>query len=316
MRINIHAGHNPDNKIGSGAVGLIKESTEARRVKDQVMSLLKIKGHTVFDCTVNDGKNQSDVLSKIVKKCNANKVDLDVSIHFNSGRNDYKGNGSVGGTEVFIYSTTSGALVPAQRIVRNISKLGYPIRDDRIKDDVKTSTSLYVLKNTKSPAVLVECCFVDDADDVSRYDLNKMANAIANGIMGKNVVDMTTPVTYVKDTRKSDAEIAAEVKAGKWGNGADRRERLTAAGYNYDTIQSIVNGKKATPQILPVKLYYPKYNGKSGSIVTALNSLKINSSLANRKNIAKKNGINLYTGTAEQNTRLLSLLKAGKLVSL
>ena len=30
--------------------------------------------------------------------------------------------------------------------------------------------------------------------------------------------------------------------AGKWGNGAERKERLTDAGYNYSEIQEIVNG--------------------------------------------------------------------------
>lgn len=40
---------------------------------------------------------------------------------------------------------------------------------------------------------------------------------------------------------KSNYEIAQEVLAAKWGNGAERRERLTAAGYNYDAVQSIVN---------------------------------------------------------------------------
>lgn len=40
---------------------------------------------------------------------------------------------------------------------------------------------------------------------------------------------------------KSNYEIAQEVLAAKWGNGAERRERLTAAGYNYDSVQSIVN---------------------------------------------------------------------------
>ena len=34
MKFNIHAGHNPDGKIACGAIGLIKESTEARKVKD------------------------------------------------------------------------------------------------------------------------------------------------------------------------------------------------------------------------------------------------------------------------------------------
>lgn len=40
---------------------------------------------------------------------------------------------------------------------------------------------------------------------------------------------------------KSNEEIAKEVIAGKWGNGADRKDRLTKAGYNYNTIQSLVN---------------------------------------------------------------------------
>lgn len=40
---------------------------------------------------------------------------------------------------------------------------------------------------------------------------------------------------------KSVTEIAKEVIAGKWGNGADRKNRLQAAGYNYSEIQSKVN---------------------------------------------------------------------------
>ena len=35
--------------------------------------------------------------------------------------------------------------------------------------------------------------------------------------------------------------IAKEVIKGKWGNGAERRERLTAAGYDYDAVQKRVN---------------------------------------------------------------------------
>lgn len=40
---------------------------------------------------------------------------------------------------------------------------------------------------------------------------------------------------------KTNQEIAQEVLNGEWGNGADRRERLTKAGYNYEKVQSIVN---------------------------------------------------------------------------
>lgn len=40
---------------------------------------------------------------------------------------------------------------------------------------------------------------------------------------------------------KSNQEIAQEVIAGKWGNGQERRTRLTEAGYDYNAVQTIVN---------------------------------------------------------------------------
>lgn len=67
----------------------------------------------------------------------------------------------------------------------------------------------------------------------------------------------------------------------------------------------------------PVKkkiVYYPRYKGKSSSMVDALKSLSINPSKSNRKRIATLNGVKNYTGSAMQNTRLLNLLKKGKLI--
>lgn len=40
---------------------------------------------------------------------------------------------------------------------------------------------------------------------------------------------------------KSVDEIAREVINGEWGNGEERRQRLTAAGYDYDEVQNAVN---------------------------------------------------------------------------
>lgn len=40
---------------------------------------------------------------------------------------------------------------------------------------------------------------------------------------------------------KSIDEIAIEVIRGKWGNGADRKSRLAAAGYDYAAVQARVN---------------------------------------------------------------------------
>lgn len=42
-------------------------------------------------------------------------------------------------------------------------------------------------------------------------------------------------------TKKSVNELAQEVIAGKWGNGSDRKLRLTAAGYDYKAVQKRVN---------------------------------------------------------------------------
>lgn len=43
--------------------------------------------------------------------------------------------------------------------------------------------------------------------------------------------------------KKSNEQIADEVIAGAWGNGADRRGRLATAGYDPDAIQAIVNAR-------------------------------------------------------------------------
>lgn len=43
--------------------------------------------------------------------------------------------------------------------------------------------------------------------------------------------------------RKSNEQVADEVIRGEWGNGDERRQRLQAAGYDYNAIQAIVNRK-------------------------------------------------------------------------
>ena len=47
--------------------------------------------------------------------------------------------------------------------------------------------------------------------------------------------------TTSKPKLKSIDTIAKEVIAGKWGNGQDRKDRLTKAGYNYSEVQKRVN---------------------------------------------------------------------------
>lgn len=48
--------------------------------------------------------------------------------------------------------------------------------------------------------------------------------------------------------RKSNEEIAREVARGDWGNNPERKNRLVAAGYDYDVIQAIVNAGVPAPK--------------------------------------------------------------------
>ena len=111
-------------------------------------------------------------------------------------------------------------------------------------------------------------------------------------------------------SKKSNEEVAKEVIDGKWGNGEERKNKLTQAGYNYSDVQAIVNkllsGNKVT--------YLSNTNYKGTSIVDALNQIKVDSSYNYRSKLAKANGITNYGGTSSQNTQLLNLLKKGKLI--
>ena len=49
------------------------------------------------------------------------------------------------------------------------------------------------------------------------------------------------------EVKKTNEQLADEVLKGLWGNGADRKKNLEAAGYDYEAVQSIVNARCATP---------------------------------------------------------------------
>jgi len=61
-------------------------------------------------------------------------------------------------------------------------------------------------------------------------------------------------------------------------------------------------------------VYYKKCSASQKSIVDALKSIGVDSSMTNRKKIAAANNISNYTGTAAQNEKMLNLLKQGKLI--
>lgn len=75
---------------------------------------------------------------------------------------------------------------------------------------------------------------------ISAY--NKSGGRVIAGLVKrrakeKELFDSPTCTTL----KKSNEEIAKEVVAGKWGNGNARKTALTKAGYDYKTVQTLVN---------------------------------------------------------------------------
>lgn len=94
----------------------------------------------------------------------------------------------------------------------------------------------------------------------------------------------------IEPPKKSVAELAEEVLAGKWGNGAARATALTAAGYNYAAVQAAVNAKLAAGKKEQV------YTVKAGDTLASI-AWKYNTSYIT---LAKYNGISnpnrIYVG--------------------
>ena len=71
-------------------------------------------------------------------------------------------------------------------------------------------------------------------------------------IKPKQLITMTKPETNfeTEPALKSNDEIISEINAGLWGDGDERKTRLTEAGYDYAEIQALVNAKyPAAPKV-------------------------------------------------------------------
>ena len=83
------------------------------------------------------------------------------------------------------------------------------------------------------------------AYSVKKNAENMLAKLKAAGfsafITTKSGTAVSTTNTSTSPKKKTNEEIAKEVIQGKWGNGQARKDALTKAGYNYNTIQSIVD---------------------------------------------------------------------------
>ena len=71
--------------------------------------------------------------------------------------------------------------------------------------------------------------------------INRLTAAGYDAGAVQQAVDNIVYLDYLRSTATPEyMDIARQVRAGQWGNGSERKERLEAAGYNYKDIQGIV----------------------------------------------------------------------------
>ena len=104
--------------------------------------------------------------------------------------------------------------------------------------------------------------------------------------------------------KKSNNVIAEEVKAGKWGNGSQRKQRLEDAGYNYQAIQNIVNkgaqSKPSKPKLKSVTEIAKEVNaGKWGN--NPQRKQKLEAAGYNYQAVQKE--VNRLAGTTKSNKK-------------
>lgn len=162
MRIVVNAGHTKIGK-GIGAYKYLNESRETRRIAYHLLYLLSGTNHDVIPAIYDVSSNN---LKEAVTLSNNKCADLFISIHLNAG----------GGEGVECYTWKGEKTTQAVNICNNIAALGFRNRG------VKDGSGLYVIKHTKAPAVLVECCFVDNENDRNKYNAYKIAEAIYKAI--------------------------------------------------------------------------------------------------------------------------------------
>ena len=179
MKILIDAGHNYEGADTGAAGNGLREQDITYQIAAALKPMLEQNGqevrltrNAVTESLSNQSVNAS--LSARTRMANEWPADLFVSIHCNAGGGT--------GTETYCYEGgISSGFRLAQAVQKQlVAQTGLPDRG------VKTGASLYVLRHTAMPAILVETAFIDHAQDAavlkSKAGQHSMALGIAKGI--------------------------------------------------------------------------------------------------------------------------------------
>lgn len=129
--------------------------------------------------------------------------------------------------------------------------------ENMLKSDLKTyekhvEDNVHIDLNENQFSALVSFCYNCGMGNLRTLVKGRTAEQIAEAILLYNKANGTAlnglirrrkaeRELFLKPVSVNLEEVANEILAGKWGNGADRKNRLTQAGYNYSEVQSIVN---------------------------------------------------------------------------
>lgn len=189
-----HGGKDP----GAVANGL-KEAQVALDVGLRLNSLLKKAG--VFTC-ISRTSNIDDDLSDKIARCNVFAPDLALDIHFNSGGGE--------GFEVYHYSGGGTSELLASNIEQEVKKFTKS-RGLKVKLNDHGSDYFGFIRSVKSPSVIVEGAFLDNATDVERVKTDegrqKFAEAYATGILKTLGIDSAT-IAEEKPQKEEAVQIA------------------------------------------------------------------------------------------------------------
>lgn len=167
-------------------------------------------------------KDENDPVSQEVEECNRFAPDLAVDIHNNAGGGD--------GAEAFFSKTGGTGKTLAVNILAEIAKLGQRSRGAKTRTNSVGRDYYAFIRDTKAPAVIVECAFVDSADLAiidTEAERIKMGEAIARGVLLTLGIDdklsqgLTKPsklyrvqVGAYTDKRRAEAEVARLARLG------------------------------------------------------------------------------------------------------
>lgn len=169
-------------------------------------------------------RDEADTVDQEVAECNAYAPDLAVDIHNNAGGGD--------GAEAY-YSRVGGTgKTLAVNILARLAALGQQSRGAKTRTNSSGRDYYAFIRDTKAPAVIVECAFVDSAD-LELIDTEpervRVGQAVARGILD------TLGIAYKAEKSPTTARKLYRVQVGAYANKTNAEKqaaRLRAAGFD------------------------------------------------------------------------------------